>query len=408
MDTFAHTLKPTDGAFDWDGEGIILTLKSVCAEGPGKLLCQPGGLDEFHPIAIFNEHTRNVTMDLPFCEKVAFKASGSMIHIAGIVERADEASDDEESVTSDEDMEGAPGLILDSDEGMSDEEDSASEGSEQRVIVEEVSMSDNEDKQSPSKLKPATGPKAKTADDKNRKGGEVSTADVSSTGGSEDEAEAEAKESSSNQTSDEKAGQRDSLKVEQKAQVIKGDTSAAPLKDKIVGKSSEKSQKEKNKGNKKEKPTEVKKQQPKAEVKAKVEQKKAKQAEKAKEEKQDEVQTPAQDAVKPGLRKTLPGGTSYEILTVGKSKQIAKRGKKINVTYRGTLKNGKEFDKGNISFVVGAGEVVPGFDKGVDGMMVGEKRRLLIPAKEGYGSKKTGSIPPNSDLVFEVTLRNVN
>lgn len=67
-------------------------------------------------------------------------------------------------------------------------------------------------------------------------------------------------------------------------------------------------------------------------------------------------------------------------------------------------KKGKPF-----SFKVGAGEVVKGFDIGVQGMQVGGERRITIPAKLGYGSKSPGKeIPANSDLVFDLKLLGVN
>jgi len=59
------------------------------------------------------------------------------------------------------------------------------------------------------------------------------------------------------------------------------------------------------------------------------------------------------------------------------------------------------------SFVVGAGQVIPGFDRGVTGMHEGGQRRLVIPPSLGYGSSSQGSIPPNSTLIFEITLLRV-
>lgn len=111
----------------------------------------------------------------------------------------------------------------------------------------------------------------------------------------------------------------------------------------------------------------------------------------------------------PQLKKSFPSGLRYEILKVGSNKGLATRGKGVTVQYYGTLASGKKFDSGTFKFTVGAGEVVPGFDKGVEGMMVGEKRRIFIPAKLGYGKKGAGkSIPPNSNLVFEITLVKVH
>lgn len=53
---------------------------------------------------------------------------------------------------------------------------------------------------------------------------------------------------------------------------------------------------------------------------------------------------------------------------------------------------------------VGTGEVIRGFDMGLVSMRVGETRKIYIPSAYGYGKRRMGPIPPNSDLVFEVTL----
>lgn len=84
-------------------------------------------------------------------------------------------------------------------------------------------------------------------------------------------------------------------------------------------------------------------------------------------------------------------------------------GKKVTVNYVGTLTNGSKFDSSYdrnqpFSFSLGAGEVIAGWDRGVEGMKVGGKRKLIIPPSLGYGSADLGVIPPNSTLVFEVEL----
>lgn len=74
--------------------------------------------------------------------------------------------------------------------------------------------------------------------------------------------------------------------------------------------------------------------------------------------------------------------------------------------YRGTLEDGTEFDAASkFAFTLGAGEVIKGWDEGIEGMRVGGERRLTIPPKLGYG--KRGSppeIPPDATLVFDVEL----
>jgi len=85
-------------------------------------------------------------------------------------------------------------------------------------------------------------------------------------------------------------------------------------------------------------------------------------------------------------------------------------GKKVSVHYTGTLTNGQKFDSSldrgkPFQFVLGAGQVIKGWDQGVAGMKVGGKRKLTIPADMGYGARGFPPvIPPNSTLVFEVEL----
>lgn len=90
-------------------------------------------------------------------------------------------------------------------------------------------------------------------------------------------------------------------------------------------------------------------------------------------------------------------------------------GSTVTVAYRGTLaETGEKFDSArSFSFVVGAGDVIKGWDIGLLGMRVGGKRRLLVPSALGYGKRgsgprgQEGSIPPNSDLRFLITLKNI-
>lgn len=85
-------------------------------------------------------------------------------------------------------------------------------------------------------------------------------------------------------------------------------------------------------------------------------------------------------------------------------------GKKVSVHYTGTLTNGQKFDSSldrgkPFQFVLGAGQVIKGWDQGVAGMKVGGKRKLTIPPDMGYGARGFPPvIPPNSTLVFEVEL----
>ena len=104
--------------------------------------------------------------------------------------------------------------------------------------------------------------------------------------------------------------------------------------------------------------------------------------------------------------------------TVGTGK-IATKGKKIKVNYTGwlydptkTMGRGQQFDtsvgREPFTFTLGAGEVIKGWDDGFENMKVGGKRKLIIPAELGYGSRGAGNdIPPNRDLMFEVELLDV-
>ncbi|KAJ0981163.1 hypothetical protein J5N97_009418 [Dioscorea zingiberensis] len=89
----------------------------------------------------------------------------------------------------------------------------------------------------------------------------------------------------------------------------------------------------------------------------------------------------------------------------------ASPGTKVSVQYIGRLKNGKIFDSSvggkPFKFRLGVGQVIKGWDVGINGMRVGDKRKLTIPPSMGYGNKNVGKIPANSWLVFDVELVNV-
>jgi len=97
----------------------------------------------------------------------------------------------------------------------------------------------------------------------------------------------------------------------------------------------------------------------------------------------------------------------------------ANSGASVTVDYTGWLydaskpdQQGLQFDssigKTPFSFTLGAGEVIKGWELGVPGMLVGGERRLVIPPSLAYGDTRSGIIPPNATLVFDITLLNVS
>lgn len=105
---------------------------------------------------------------------------------------------------------------------------------------------------------------------------------------------------------------------------------------------------------------------------------------------------------------TTSSGLTYQILASG-SGDVAHAGNRIQVHYTGWLTDGTKFDSSldrgePFTFRLGAGQVIKGWDEGIEGMKAGEKRKLTIPPQLGYGSAGAGPIPPNATLVFEVQL----
>lgn len=87
-----------------------------------------------------------------------------------------------------------------------------------------------------------------------------------------------------------------------------------------------------------------------------------------------------------------------------------KAGDTVTVDYQGTLTDGTIFDssyEGGEPATFGLDQVIEGWQKGIPGMKVGGKRRLVIPADLAYGAQAKGTIPANSALVFEIELKSI-
>ena len=109
------------------------------------------------------------------------------------------------------------------------------------------------------------------------------------------------------------------------------------------------------------------------------------------------------------LSKKTPSGLYYRDIVIGKG-AIAKSGSQVSVKYAGTLTDGTQFDATRpgaapISFQLGQGRVIAGWEEGLTGMRAGGKRQLVIPSELGYGpGGRPPKIGPNAILVFTVEL----
>ncbi|NCT09439.1 MAG: peptidylprolyl isomerase [Flavobacteriia bacterium] len=117
------------------------------------------------------------------------------------------------------------------------------------------------------------------------------------------------------------------------------------------------------------------------------------------------------DTVAAGFDETA-SGLRYQILQKGDGKQ-AEQGSKVSVHYKGQLLDGTVFDssykrKEPIDFTLGIGQVIEGWDEGIQLLKVGDKARFVIPSDLAYGERGAGGvIPPNATLIFDVELMKV-
>lgn len=126
-----------------------------------------------------------------------------------------------------------------------------------------------------------------------------------------------------------------------------------------------------------------------------------------------EAPAPAAEAPAPEAAPVAPDTTAQlQIEDVSEGNGMAaQNGDLVIVHYTGKLPNGTVFDSSvgrqPIRFVLGRGEVIPGWDQGLLGLKVGGKRKLTIPPHLGYGASGSGPIPPNATLLFDVELLDI-
>ncbi|MFH1117240.1 MAG: FKBP-type peptidyl-prolyl cis-trans isomerase [Pseudomonadota bacterium] len=110
-----------------------------------------------------------------------------------------------------------------------------------------------------------------------------------------------------------------------------------------------------------------------------------------------------------GQTMTTPSGLKVEILNQGNGPK-PKAGQTVSVHYIGTLFTGRKFDSSRdrgvpISFELGKGKVIQGWDEGLALLTVGTRAKLTVPPHLGYGAEGSGGvIPPNATLIFDVEL----
>jgi len=104
-------------------------------------------------------------------------------------------------------------------------------------------------------------------------------------------------------------------------------------------------------------------------------------------------------------------GLTIEEIEIGNGPEV-KCGNIVTAHYTGRLEDGTQFDSSfdrgtPFQFRICQGQVIPGWDQGLLGMKVGEKRKLTVPPELAYGENEIGPIPPNSTLIFDIELVNV-
>jgi peptidylprolyl isomerase len=121
-----------------------------------------------------------------------------------------------------------------------------------------------------------------------------------------------------------------------------------------------------------------------------------------------QVKQPKKGKIKVNQEYTTASGLRYRVTELGKGKQV-EAGDKATVHYTGKLTNGTKFDSSKdrnqpFTFKVGGGQVIKGWDEGLQLLKVGDKATFVIPSELAYGDRDMGSIPPKSTLVFDIEV----
>ncbi|KAA0168650.1 hypothetical protein FNF28_02390 [Cafeteria roenbergensis] len=348
-------------AFTVDGDspksftlrGSQLVVSSVCAAKPGTLFAQTPMQDVPIPVAVLTEGSLTALMNLMFFEedeKVVFSTDeGSVLHVSGRValSRAlqDEIEDDEEDVERMRAALGASSAGADGDEADEAEDDEDAEEEDE----EDEGAAMSEEAQAVSRKRAREEAAASR------------------------EREDEALLASARAAAKERVAALEPRLKETKKQRQRREKQEAAERAVAISKRVEEAE---------EAATEA--------LEVAAEAAKAKRPRKAKKQDRKEVQ----------LARGVNGVELFEGMGA-----FPKQGRKVTVRYVGRLADGSQFDVNDrFSFRLGVGEVVPGFDIAVKSMRVGGKRRVVIPPEAGYGSRRSGPIPPNSHLVFDLEL----
>jgi len=395
------------------------------------------GSDEFILCNLVNPTQLDNSLDLNFAagEKICFRTEGgATVHLTGHL-APDDGPDEMDGM-----MDGSSMFESGSEGEEEEEEASDSDEAEAPKLVPAQTNGkrklENGDGEKPSKkAKKAEIKQAEDLRNKLNKGKKKAEEKEGLTFESEDDDDEEMDSKMDDLEDEEESGEEEEGEEEEESEDDDEDESeeaATPEVKKEETPKKEKKDKKKNKPEAEAKTPDVKKE-PETPAKNDAEKpqetpksKKKDKKDKKNKEANGEAKTPAKQAngdagkkdssptktPKPQKR-TLKGGIVSEDIRVGNGPE-AKAGKHVGMYYKGTLtKSGKQFDaclQGKpFKFKLGKGEVIKGWDIGVEGMKVGGKRKLTIPANFGYGAQGAlPDIPPNASLTFEVECKMVN